>query len=98
MIIYSISVDVGGYGVIWDDNLDISCNELWENGNSIATAFDSLLSFNDATILWGLHESTLRKAVTYGKFIEGIDVCNFGYQWIITKDAMIREYGEPKIN
>ena len=44
----------------------------------------------------GLNESTLRKAITYGKFIEGIDVCNFGYQWIITKDVMIREYGELK--
>ena len=28
----SIKVDAGGYGVSWDDDLDISCNELWENG------------------------------------------------------------------
>ena len=27
-----VSVDVGGYGVIWGDELDLSCDELWENG------------------------------------------------------------------
>ena len=27
-----IRVDVGGYGISWDETLDISCNELWENG------------------------------------------------------------------
>lgn len=28
----SVIVDVGGYGIVWDDELDISCHELWENG------------------------------------------------------------------
>ena len=28
----SVIVDVGGYGILWDDELDISCDELWENG------------------------------------------------------------------
>ena len=27
-----VSVDVGGYGIIWNDELDLSCDELWENG------------------------------------------------------------------
>ena len=26
------AVDVGGYGVVWNDDLDISCDELFENG------------------------------------------------------------------
>lgn len=26
------SLDVGGYGIIWGDDLDLSCDELWENG------------------------------------------------------------------
>ena len=38
-------------------------------------------------------ESTLRKAVTYGKLKENIDVKKFGKQWIITQKAMEREYG-----
>ena len=25
-----VRVDAGGYGVTWNDNLDLSCNELWE--------------------------------------------------------------------
>ena len=89
-------VDVGGYGVIWKDELDISCDELFANGEAIKTPFDGLMSFNDATTLWGLNESTLRKAISYGKLVNGIDVCKFGKQWVISMDAMKREYGEPK--
>ena len=89
-------VDVGGYGVIWNDELDISCDELFANGETIKTPFDGLMSFNDATTLWGLNESTLRKAISYGKLVNGIDVCKFGKQWVISMDAMKREYGEPK--
>lgn len=29
---FDVSVDTGGYGVIWNDDIDLSCNELWENG------------------------------------------------------------------
>lgn len=92
----NVQVDVGGYGIIWNDELDISCDELYANGEIIKTPFDGLMSFNDATTLWGLNESTLRKAITYGKLVNGIDVCKFGKQWIISMDAMKREYGEPK--
>ena len=27
-----IKVDAGGYGISWNDKLDLSCNELWING------------------------------------------------------------------
>ena len=30
-----VRVDAGGYGVIWNDNLDLSCNELWEKGEIV---------------------------------------------------------------
>lgn len=26
-----VKVDSGGYGISWDDNIDLSCNELWNN-------------------------------------------------------------------
>ncbi|MBQ2764992.1 MAG: DUF2442 domain-containing protein [Firmicutes bacterium] len=29
-----VKVDAGGYGISWNDDLDLSCNELWENGFS----------------------------------------------------------------
>ena len=88
-----VTVDVGGYGIIWDDDLDLSCDELWDHGVQVATPFDGLMAFSDATQLWGLNESTLRKAIAYGKLVNGVDVCKFGKQWVVSIDAMIREYG-----
>lgn len=29
-------VDLDGYGIIWNDDLDLSCDELWENGVTVA--------------------------------------------------------------
>ena len=91
----SVEVDIGGYGVIWNDDIDISCDELFENSKKIDTPFDGLMAFSDATDIWGLNESTLRKAIIYGKLINGIDVCNFGKQWVVSINAMKREYGIP---
>ena len=28
----NVKVDNGGYGISWNEELDLSCNELWENG------------------------------------------------------------------
>ena len=91
-----VEVDVGGYGIIWNDDLDLSCDELYVNGIAVQTPFDGLMAFSDATQLWGLNESTLRKAITYGKLVNGVDVCKYGKQWVISSDAMVREYGKPK--
>lgn len=30
-----VKVDVGGYGISWNDELDLACNELWNNGQII---------------------------------------------------------------
>lgn len=93
-----VSVDIGGYGIVWDDELDLSCDELWERGIRVDTPFDGLMSFSDATELWGLNESTLRKAVAYGKLVNGVDACKFGKQWVVSVDAMKREYGTATKN
>ena len=91
-----VTVDVGGYGIIWGDELDLSCDELWEHGEQVSTPFDGLMAFSDATELWGLNESTLRKAISYGKLVNGVDVCKFGKQWVVSIDAMQREYGRAQ--
>ena len=88
-----VYVDVGGYGIVWNDELDLSCDELWDNGTTVETPFDGLIALSDATELWGLNESTLRKAISYGKLVNGVDVCKFGKQWVVSIDAMKREYG-----
>ena len=92
----TVQVDIGGYGVIWNDDIDLSCDELFANGEKVDTPFDGLIAFSDATTIWGLNESTLRKAVSYGKLVNGVDVCKFGKQWIVSISAMQREYGTPK--
>lgn len=28
----NMKIDTGGYGIIWNDDIDLSCNELYENG------------------------------------------------------------------
>ena len=33
----SVQVDIGGYGVIWNDDIDLSEFELWENGIQLST-------------------------------------------------------------
>lgn len=93
-----VKVDPGGYGISWNDGIDLSCDELYANGQDAGTAFDGLLAFGDATALWGLNESTLRKAIAYGKLQCGVDAQKFGKQWVVTEAAMRREYGEPKGN
>lgn len=90
-----VRVDVGGYGIVWNDDLDLSCDELWENGVEVKTPFDGLMSFSDASELWGLSESTLRKAISYGKLAAGVDARKYGKQWVVTRKAMTREYGDP---
>ena len=91
-----VSVDVGGYGIVWDDELDLSSDELWDHGVTVDTPFDGLIALSDATELWGLNESTLRKAIPYGKLVNGVDVCKFGKQWVVSANAMTREYGAAR--
>lgn len=31
----NVKVDAGGYGISWNDNIDLSSNELWENGKEV---------------------------------------------------------------
>lgn len=90
-----VCVDTGGYGIVWSDDLDLSCDELWENGIVVETPFDGLMALSDATQVWGLNESTLRKAIAYGKLVNGVDVCKYGKQWVVATESMRREYGVP---
>ena len=95
-LFFSAESTPGGYGIIWNDDLDLSCDELFANGETIQMPFDGLMAFTEATQLWGLNESTLRKAIAYGKLVKGVDACKFGKQWVISAAAMRREYGIPE--
>ena len=91
-----VKVDTGGYGIVWNEDIDIDTEEIYQNGKAIETPFSGLVSFSDAAAMKGLNESTLRKAVVYGKLVPGVDVCNMGKQWVITREALEREYPEPQ--
>lgn len=86
-------IDTGGYGIVWNDNIDLSANEIWANGKTVENSFNGLMAFSDASRIWNLNESTLRKAITYGKLKAGLDCCKYGKQWVVTYAAMCREYG-----
>ncbi len=58
--------------------------------------FDGLLALSDAGRKWDKNDGYLRHAIQHGKFKEGEDCMKIGKQWIITEEAMRREYGDPK--
>ncbi|MBR6352447.1 MAG: DUF2442 domain-containing protein [Firmicutes bacterium] len=82
-----------GYGIIWSDEIDLSTEEIWHNGETVRSAFDGLLSMKEATDRWGINESTIRKAIAAGRFEEGIDIKKFGKQWVLSRGSVEREYG-----
>lgn len=47
-----VRVDAGGYGVSWNDNLDLAAEELWENGVETGTVHevDFMLSLGNSII------------------------------------------------
>ncbi len=55
---------------------------------------NEVMTFAEASEKWGLNDSTLRKLVTTGKLVEGVDFRKSGQRaWLITKKAMERIYG-----
>ena len=38
----NVYVDIGGYGICWNDSLDLSCDELYNNGTIITTLTNTL--------------------------------------------------------
>jgi hypothetical protein len=68
----------------------MTANKLFErNGYDV---FLELMSLADAARVLKVDESTLRKKIATGKFIENIDCKKFGKQWVISTAAMEREY------
>lgn len=88
-----VQVEAGGYGVYWNEDIDISEDELWENSEPFVSAFDGLMSFSEAAQKWNIDDSTLRKAVANGRFIENVDIKKFGKQWVIREKSMINVFG-----
>ena len=82
-------------GTVWNDELDLPCDELRDIGVEATTPFDDLMSFSNVSELWGLGESTLRKVIAYGKIVPDANARKYGKQWVVDLDGMSRKYGNP---
>ena len=89
-----VHVDCGGCGVSWNEDIDVSECELYDNSVAYSTKFSGLYSFADAAQKWGIDDSTLRKAAANGRLIPDIDIKKFGKQWVITDSAMEKCFGK----
>lgn len=58
--------------------------------------FKGLYSIAEAAEMFGRTDSTLRRNVRNGKFVENVDVKKFGKTWIFRIEALEREYGKLK--
>lgn len=89
----NFSIDENGAGIHWNEDLALSCDELWECGTRISTPFDGLLTFEEAAGFWKLREEILHVAVDEGRLVDGVDACQVGQSWLVTIEAMMRVYG-----
>lgn len=56
---------------------------------------NEVFTFSEAAKIWGIDGSTLRKAVESGRLKEGVDYKKSANVLMVTKEAMLRDYGEP---
>ena len=53
------------------------------------SAFTGLLSLHEAALIWNIDDSTIRKAIEFGRLVDGDDCCKFGKQWVVTRLSLI---------
>lgn len=58
--------------------------------------WSTLMSPSDAEKKYGKCEGTIRKGIAQGKFEAGVDCYKFGKQWVMSVEALEREYGNNK--
>ncbi|WP_270647947.1 hypothetical protein [Paeniclostridium hominis] len=59
-------------------------------------SFEGLYTFLEIAKIYGMDDSSLRKKVARGKLVVGIDVKKMGRTWIITEQAMVKNFGALK--
>lgn len=59
-------------------------------------SFEGLYTFLEVAKIYGMDDSSLRKKVARGKFVVGVDVKKMGRTWIITEQAMVKNFGDLK--
>lgn len=59
-------------------------------------SFEGLYTFIEVAQIYGMDDSSLRKQVARNKFIIGKDIKKMGRTWIITEQAMVKNFGTLK--
>ena len=59
-------------------------------------SFDGLYTFLEVAEIYGIDSSCLRKQVSRGKFVIDEEIKKIGTTWIITEQAMVKNFGSLK--
>lgn len=59
-------------------------------------SFEGLYTFLEVAEIYGIDSSCLRKQVARDKFVIGEDIKKIGTTWIITEQAMVKNFGTLK--
>ena len=65
--------------------------------NGCCGSFEGLYTFLEAAKIYGEGGSWFRKQVARKKLVEGVDVKKMGTTWIITEQALVRNFGVEKL-
>lgn len=60
--------------------------------------FAELLSLSEAAEIWGIDESSIRKAISQNRLVDGSDCRKFGKQWVVTVEGMHRVFTKGYID
>lgn len=59
-------------------------------------SFEGLYTFMEVAKIYGMNDSSLRKQVARDKFVIDEDIKKMGRTWIITEQAMVKNFGTLK--
>ena len=60
--------------------------------------WNKLISLKEAAEVYNRDTSTLKRAISNGTLVEGVDCKKFGRDWVILKSALDRVYVEERKN
>lgn len=74
-------------------NSDLIKEDLFEKFKTaeLGSSLQNVMTFNEANTLYGIGDTTLRKNIEYGRYLEG-EVRKSGGTWLITPGAIKRLY------
>ena len=52
-----VVIEAGGFGLSWDDELDMDCTAIWDEGEIAHPPFDGGIALSDAAKLWELKKA-----------------------------------------